>query len=68
MLHCVNERIMKISISLSDFIDLPNFNDCLVFLFALVLPYMAIFFINSLVILSETHALLDRGNLCHSDV
>ena len=46
MLHCVNERIMKISISLSDFIDLPNFNDCLVFLFALVFAIYGNIFYN----------------------
>ena len=65
-MHCVNDRIIKIS----SFCTLlyQNLNDCLVFPFSFCLIWKHFLVKYSGYFAWDLHTLLDRGNLCHSDV
>ena len=67
LLHCINWGI----ITISPFWTLlsQNLNDCLVFPFLVFAIYGNIFLLKySGYFVWDLHTLLDRGNLCHSDV
>ena len=66
-MHCVNEGIIKISPFWT--LLFQNLNDCLVFPFLVFAIYGNIFLLKySGYFVWDLHTLLDRGNLCHSDV